>query len=103
VEVSPTATGEPFDVVVAFFTERASMAGAVALLSGSITENGALWLAWPRRAGGHQSDITDNVVREVALPVGLVDVKVAALDEDWSALKFVWRKEHRAGLGRAPR
>jgi hypothetical protein len=98
VEVSPTTNGEPFDVVVAFFTERASMAGAVAILSRSITVDGALWLAWPRRAGGHRSDITDNVVRELALPIGLVDVKVAALDQDWSAVKFVWRKEHRAGL-----
>jgi hypothetical protein len=98
VEVSTNTTGEPFDVVVAFFTERASMTAAVAVLSRSITVDGALWMAWPRRAGGHRSDITDNVVRELALPIGLVDVKVAALDQDWSAVKFVWRKERREGL-----
>jgi len=63
-----------------------------------ITVDGSLWIAWPRRAAGHISDITDNVVRNVALPLGLVDVKVAALDEDWSALKFVWRKKLRGGL-----
>jgi hypothetical protein len=66
-------------------------------LSLLITTNGSLWLAWPRRAGGHESDITDNLVREAALPLGLVDVKVAALDHDWSSLRLVWRKELRPG------
>ena len=55
----------------------------------------SLWVAWPRRAGGHQSDLTDQVLREVLLPVGVVDVKVAALDGDWSGLKFVWRRANR--------
>lgn len=50
----------------------------------------------PRKAAGHASDITDNVVRDAILPLGLVDVKVAALDDDWSALKFVWRKALRS-------
>lgn len=54
-----------------------------------------MWIAWPRKAAGHVSDLTDNVVRNAVLPLGLVDVKVAALDEDWSALKMVWRKELR--------
>jgi len=54
-------------------------------------------VAWPRRAGGHRSDITDNLLREVLLPVGVVDIKVAALDEDWSGVRFVWRKANRAG------
>ena len=56
---------------------------------------GALWVAWPRRAAGHRSDITDAVIREHALPIGLVDVKVAAIDDDWSGLRVVWRTEHR--------
>ena len=56
---------------------------------------GSLWIAWPRRAAGHVSDVTDTAVREAVLPLGLVDVKVAALDEDWSALKVVWRLERR--------
>jgi hypothetical protein len=55
-----------------------------------------LWVAWPRRAGGHTSDITDNVVRGIVLPLGLVDTKVAALDQDWSALRVVWRRERRS-------
>jgi len=57
-----------------------------------------LWLAWPRRAAGYKSYITDNEKRAAVLPLGLVDVKVAALDEDWSGLKMVWRKELRPHL-----
>ena len=90
-----------WDVVVAFFADRTSMAAALPDLSLSIDVNGALWLAWPRRAGGHRSDITDSGVRELALPMGLVDVKVAALDNDWSGLKFVWRKELRPDISKA--
>ena len=86
------------DVVVAFFTNLATLERDVASLASSITSNGSLWIAWPRRAGGHTSDITDNDVRACALALGLVDVKVAALDEDWSALKMVWRIEHRARI-----
>lgn len=90
--------GSPANVVVAFFDDAASLGERISLLSHMITVDGSLWIAWPRRAAGHISDITDNVVRNVALPLGLVDVKVAALDEDWSALKFVWRKKLRGGL-----
>jgi hypothetical protein len=56
---------------------------------------GALWVAWPRRAGGHHSDITDNVIREQVLPLGVVDVKVAAIDDDWSGIRLVWRLANR--------
>jgi hypothetical protein len=83
------------DVVIAFFTNAAALRSAVASLATTITTDGALWIAWPRKAGGHRSDITDNVVRNAVLPLGLVDVKVAALDDDWSSLKMVWRTELR--------
>ena len=63
----------------------------------------ALWLLWPRRAAGHDSDVTENLLREVVLPTGLVDVKVAAVGEDWSGLRFVWRRELRGGLGERSR
>jgi hypothetical protein len=99
-----TADGRPpFDVVVAFFANKTAMSAAIHRLADAITVDGALWLAWPRRAGGHTSDITDNVVRELALPTGLVDTKVAALDDDWSGLKFVWHKENRPALKAAGR
>jgi hypothetical protein len=84
------------DVVVAFFHQAAPLAAEVARLGEAIAPDGSLWVAWPRRAAGHASDITDNVVRQVALPLGLVDVKVAAIDNDWSALKLVWRTEERS-------
>lgn len=88
--------GAPSDVVIAFFHDAASLERAIASLTKAITSDGSLWIAWPRRAAGHTSDITDNLVRTTVLPSCLVDVKVAALDDDWSALKFMWRKELRA-------
>jgi hypothetical protein len=85
----------PADVIIAFFTTAASIPVELEGLARRIYPAGALWIAWPRRAGGHRSDITDNVIREHALPIGLVDVKVAAIDEDWSGLRLVWRVENR--------
>ena len=89
-------SARPADVVVAFIRRLAELERQVDTLGGTIVPDGSLWLAWPRRAGGHHSNITDTALRTVLLPTGLVDVKVAALDEDWSGLKFVWRLEHRA-------
>jgi hypothetical protein len=85
----------PADVIVAFFAAEVELAAAVAGLGQRIFPAGALWIAWPRRAAGHRSDITDNVIRQHVLPLGLVDVKVAAIDEDWSGLRVVWRVERR--------
>ena len=85
----------PADLIIAFFGSRAALASELDALARRIYPAGALWVAWPRRAGGHRSDITDNVIREHALPIGLVDVKVAAIDDDWSGLRLVWRVENR--------
>lgn len=89
--------GEPGDVVVAFFSSRAALASAIAALGEAIFPAGAAWIAWPRRAAGHESDIREQDVRDLGLPLGLVDVKVAALGEDWSGLRLVWRTERRGG------
>jgi hypothetical protein len=83
------------DVIVAFFAAAAQIAVRLPGLAERIRPNGAIWAAWPRRAGGHDSDITDNVVRAHALELGLVDVKVAAIDEDWSGQRLVWRVSNR--------
>jgi len=83
------------DVVVAFVRDLKSLRSSLDTFAKSITVDGSLWIAWPRRAGGHVSDISDNDVRSAVLPLGLVDVKVAALDNDWSALKMMWRNELR--------
>jgi len=85
----------PAEVIVAFFPALAKLRASVPILARRIFPDGAIWVAWPRRAGGHDSDIRDQDVRSVALPLGLVDVKVAALDEDWSGLRLVWRRERR--------
>jgi hypothetical protein len=88
------ARGGQADVIVRFVREAAEL-GDVPSLGERIFPDGALWIAWPRRAGGHVSDVTENGIREAVLPLGLVDVKVAAVDPDWSGLKIVWRKERR--------
>ena len=80
-------------MIIAFFT-GGRYPGEIEGLARRIYPAGALWVAWPR-AGGHRSDITDNVIRAHALPIGLVDVKVAAIDDDWSGLRLVWRVENR--------
>lgn len=67
-------------------------AGKLGLRAGTFP-HGALWLAWPRRAAGHDCDVTGDGIRQVVLPCGLVDVKVAAIDDDWSGLKVVWRRD----------
>jgi hypothetical protein len=83
------------DVVIAFFEAAAKLDSAGPDIAERLPSASTLWMAWPRRAGGHQSDITDQLVRDTLLPVGVVDVKVAAIDEDWSGLKFVWRLKNR--------
>jgi hypothetical protein len=102
VTVTRTATGSrrtgtplaEVDVALVFCRAAADVA-AVPSLVPSLAARSALWVAWPRKAGGHVSDVDENLLREVLLPTGVVDVKVAALDVDWSGLKFVWRKENR--------
>jgi hypothetical protein len=81
------------DVVLAFV--RASAELRPHEWGARIFPDGALWVLWPRKAAGHVSDVTDTAIREAVLPLGLVDIKVAAVDPDWSGLKIVWRKEKR--------
>jgi hypothetical protein len=97
--LTPDANDGTADVIIAFFRTAQEIPARLPALAARIFPAGALWAAWPRRAAGHTSDITDNVVREHALPLGLVDVKVAALDDDWSALRLVWRTDNRLGTG----
>ncbi len=83
------------DVVIAFVRSRSELRTNKAGLLEALGAQGALWVAWPRKAGGHVSDVTEQSLRDELLPAGLVDTKVAALDDDWSGLRFVWRRERR--------
>lgn len=83
------------DVVIAFATSAADVMPRIEGAMEAIFPAGALWVAWPRKAAGHVSDVSENLIRETALERGLVDVKVAAIDTDWSGLKIVWRVENR--------
>ncbi|ANO52028.1 DUF3052 family protein [Woeseia oceani] len=82
-----------------FFTrEERELRRTLPVLLTVIRQNGCIWVSWPKRASGVATDITEDTIREVALPLGLVDVKVCAVDETWSGLKLVIRKELRTGL-----
>ena len=78
-----------------FCTDRATMDHHLRALRPLLASNAIVWISWPKKAAKVETDITEDVVREVALPTGLVDVKVCAIDEIWSGLKLMVRKELR--------
>jgi hypothetical protein len=86
------------DVVVAFFVQQAKLERRSTALGSIVFPAGGLWIAWPKRSSRVETDLTDTVIRGLVLPGGLVDNKVCAIDETWSALRFVWRLERR-GVG----
>ena len=90
-----TAAERSADVIVFFTTDRAELAARIDAFGEAIFPDGACWVAWPKRASKLPTDVTEDVVREIALPLGLVDNKVCAIDETWSGLRLVWRKELR--------
>jgi hypothetical protein len=83
------------DFVHAFYTEKALLEEEFNTLKAAIRKDGTIWISWYKKAAKIPTDITEDVVREIGLARGLVDVKVAAIDEQWSGLKFVYRKEDR--------
>ncbi len=83
------------DVVLLFTTERAVLDGRIEEIANAVHPSASAWICWPKRASGVSTDMTEDVVREIALPLGLVDNKVAAIDETWSGLRLVWRRELR--------
>ena len=83
------------DVVHLFTTARSHLAGALQSSLQRMRQDAAIWVSWPKKAAKVPTDVTEDVVREAALPLGLVDVKVCAVDSTWSGLKLVIRKENR--------
>jgi hypothetical protein len=88
-------TGHEYDVLVVFVKKREDLVTRVASLRPKMTSAGGLWIAWPKKASGVPTDIVEDTIREVALPTGLVDNKVCAIDQTWSGLRLVIRKENR--------
>jgi hypothetical protein len=87
--------GATHDVIVAFVRRRADLATKIADLRPRLTPAGGLWIAWPKKTSGVATDMTEQAIRDVALPTGLVDNKVCAIDETWSGLRLVIRRELR--------
>lgn len=83
------------DLVHLFTTEAAVLAQRLPRLREQIAQDGMIWVSWPKRASKVDTDVTEDTIRAVALPLGLVDVKVCAVDATWSALKLVIRRELR--------
>ncbi len=86
----------PLDVIVLFVTRRAELERQLGSCRGKMQPDAGLWIAWPKKASKVPTDITEQTIRDVALPTGLVDNKVCAIDETWSGLRLVIRKELRA-------
>jgi Protein of unknown function (DUF3052) len=94
VELRPRARG-PLDVIIFFTTSAGELARRFDALVRALDPAGALWVAWPKKSSGVKTDLTEDRIREVALPKGLVDNKVCAIDETWSGLRLVIRRENR--------
>ena len=93
-----TFVGDPaegIDAAHIFVTERAELERLLASLRHQIARDGQIWVSWPKKASKQETDITEDTIREICLPLGLVDTKVCAVDETWSGLKLVIRKELR--------
>jgi hypothetical protein len=87
--------GDAWDYVHLFVATRTELTMFLPRMQRRIAEDGMIWVSWPKKASKVLTDVTEDVVREVALPLGLVDIKVCAIDDTWSGLKLVIRKENR--------
>ena len=88
------------DVIVAFFDRRVELERRLQKLKGSLEPAGGLWVAWPKRSSGVETDLSEGVVRALGLGAGLVDNKVCAIDETWSGLRLVYRLRDRPASAR---
>lgn len=95
VTVATRAGRTPYSVVLAFCPDRDRLAKRLPYLLQRTATDGMIWIAWPKRASGIPTDLDENGVRELALPLGVVDVKVCAIDATWSGLKLVRRLSNR--------
>jgi len=94
VRMSPSVS-KTTDIVHVFATRARDLAKALAVLRKKLRPDAAVWVSWPKKASRVETDITEQTIRDIALPMGFVDIKVCAVDETWSGLKLVVRKELR--------
>jgi len=94
-DIGPIGDGTKRDYIHLFTTSAAELEAATPLIRGGLKADGMAWISWPKKASKRPTDITEDRIRDIMLPSGLVDVKVAAVDEVWSGLKLVIRKELR--------
>jgi hypothetical protein len=83
------------DIIHVFVTRKVELSRFLKTAHGKMRRDAALWVSWPKKAAGVATDVTENTIREVALPLGFVDIKVCAVDDTWSGLKLVIRKKNR--------
>ena len=90
------AAGALVDVLIAFHRTRHELEASFTRQARRVVPSGAYWIAWPKRSSGVPTDLTEDALREIGLPAGMVDNKVCAIDATWSGLRFVVRRENRA-------
>jgi hypothetical protein len=98
-EFSKARLKDRLDVIILFARSLAEFKSEFAAYQRSIKTDGTIWVAWPKRASRMQTDLTENAIRDTALKTPFVDVKVCAIDESWSGLKLVVRKDLRSSFG----
>lgn len=86
---------KPFDIILLFVTSERVLARDFARLTAQLATNGMIWIAWPKKSSGVETDLSFDRVQRTGLDAGLVDVKICAVDETWSGLKFVFRLKDR--------
>jgi hypothetical protein len=96
VSISIGTLTKPLDLIILFADSQKMLKTEFPRLARKLMENGMLWIAWPKKASGISTDLSDSSVRDIGLAAGLVDVKVCAINDVWSGLKFVYRLEDRS-------
>ena len=95
VKVSVTNLTKPLDLIILFVTKESALRASFPLLAEKLTANGMLWIAWPKKSAKVSTDLSFDNVQRIGLDAGLVDVKICAVNEIWSGLKFVYRLKDR--------
>jgi hypothetical protein len=100
VKIATGPLAKPLNLIILFADSQKLLRREFPKLARKLTTNGMLWIAWPKKSSGIVTDLSDNSVRQIGLEAGLVDVKVCAINEIWSGLKFVYRLRDRVAAGR---